>query len=253
MARMLHSIPRRRVIAGMAAFRYYDLNDSYVGGLAGHPSDHIAACLAVAEGERASAAELITAIVLAYEINCRLIDAFDITSRGWDAPVFSLPAVALAAGKLMKLPPAQLAQAVSLAINDHIPMAQTRVQALSDWKGLADAEAGRNAVFAALLARAGLTGPAPIFEGNSGFFKQISGPAEVDVAAFGRRGVPFRIHQCGMKAYPAVVYAQTAVVAGIEVARKAGPLDRIAAIEIATTRRGYPRAREEARKRGPGA
>src|SRR5258706_13486382 len=114
----------------------------------------------------------------------------------------------------MKLSRAQLAQAVSLAINDHIPMAQTRVQALSDWKGLADAEAGRNAVFAAQLARAGLTGPSPIFEGNSGFFKQISGPAVVDVGAFGRRGVPFRIHQCGIKAYPAVVYAQTAVVGG---------------------------------------
>src|SRR2546426_8104880 len=238
--------PDLATFANGAAFRYYDLNDSYVGGLAGHPSDHIAACLAVAESERAGAAELITAIVLAYEINCRLIDAFDITTRGWDAPVFSLPAVALAAGKLMKLPPAQLAQAVSLAINDHIPMAQTRVQALSDWKGLADAEAGRNAVFAALLARGGLTGPAPIFEGNSGFFKQVSGPAEVDVGAFGRRGVPFRIHQCGMKAYPAVVYAQTAVVAGVEVARKLGPLDRIAAIEIATTRRGQPRPRGRA-------
>src|SRR5213083_2715491 len=243
--------PDLATFANGAAFRYYDLNDSYVGGLAGHPSDHIAACLAVAESERASAAELITAIVLAYEINCRLIDAFDITSRGWDAPVFSLPAVALAAGKLMKLPPAQLAQAVSLAINDHIPMAQTRVQALSDWKGLADAEAGRNAVFAALLARGGLTGPAPIFEGNSGFFKQISGPADVDVGAFGRRGVPFRIHQCGMKAYPAVVYAQTAVVAGVEVARKLGSLDRIAAIEIATTKRGYQRAGSEAEKWTP--
>src|SRR5262249_36131450 len=29
------------------------------------------------------------------------------------------------------------AHAVGLAINDHIPMAQTRVQTLSDWKGLA--------------------------------------------------------------------------------------------------------------------
>ena len=243
--------PDLATFANGAAFRYYDLNDSYVGGLAGHPSDHIAACLAVAESERSSAAELITAIVLAYEITCRLIDAFDITTRGWDAPVFSLPAVALAAGKLMKLPPAQLAQGVALAINDHIPMAQTRVQALSDWKGLADAEAGRNAVFAALLARAGLTGPAPIFEGNSGFFKQISGPADVDVGAFGRRGVPFRIHQCGIKAYPAVVYAQTAVVAGVEVARKLGSLDRIAAIEIATTRRGYQRAGSEPEKWTP--
>src|SRR6267378_2381406 len=200
--------PDLATFANGAAFRYYDLNDSYVGGLAGHPSDHIAACLAVAESERSSAAELITAIVLAYEINCRMIDAFDITTRGWDVPVFSLPAVALAAGKLMKLPPAQ-------------------------------------------LARAGLTGPAPIFEGNSGFFKQISGPADVDVSAFGRRGVPFRIHQCGIKAYPAVVYAQTAVVAGVEVARKAGSLDRIAAIEIATTRRGYQRAGSEPEKWTP--
>jgi 2-methylcitrate dehydratase len=127
----------------------------------------------------------------------------------------------------------QLAQAISLAINDHIPLGQTRVQALSDWNGLADAEAGRNAVFAARLARAGLTGPAPIFEG--GFFKQVSGPADVEVGAFGRRGVPFRIHQCGMKAYPAVVYAQTAIAAGIEVvARRVGSLDRVTAIEIAT-------------------
>ena len=91
--------------------------------------------------------------MLAYEVNCRLIDAFDITTRGWDPPVFSLPAVALAAGKLMKLPAERLTQAVNLAINDHIPMGQTRAQTLSDWKGLADAEAARNAVFAAMLAR----------------------------------------------------------------------------------------------------
>src|SRR5262249_58958715 len=113
------------------------------------------------------------------------------STRAGDPPVLSLPAVAPAAGKLMKLPPERLTHSVNLAINDHIPMAQTRVQTLSDWKGLADAEAARNAVFAAMLARGGLTGPAPIFEGQSGFFKQVSAPAEVDVDAFGRRGVPF--------------------------------------------------------------
>src|SRR5438876_2982359 len=47
--------PDLATFANGAAFRYYDLNDSYVGGLAGHPSDHIAACLAVAESERSSA------------------------------------------------------------------------------------------------------------------------------------------------------------------------------------------------------
>ena len=237
--------------ANGAAFRYYDLNDVYVGRFAGHPSDHIAACLAVAEAERASAAELITAIVLAYEINCRLIDALDIGSRGWDPPVLSLPAVALAAGKLMKLAPDRLTQAVNIAVNDHVAMGQTRAQTNSDWKGLADAEAGRNAVFAATLARGGITGPAPIFEGRKGFFQQVSGPADVDVDAFGRRGVPFRIHQCGMKPYPAVVYAQTAIAAGIAVAKEVGHLDRIATIEIATTRRGYQQAGSDPEKWTP--
>jgi 2-methylcitrate dehydratase len=241
---------RRRVapdlatFANAAAFRYLDLNDAYVGRITGHPSDDIAACLAVAEVERSTAAELIVAIVLAYEVNCRLIDAFDVSlgTSGWDVPVLSLPAVALAAGKLMKLPPEALAQAVGLALNDHIAMGQTRVQTLSDWKGIADAEAGRNAVFAAMLARAGLTGPAPIFEGRFGLFKNVTGPAEVDVGAFGRRGVPFRIHQCGMKAYPAHISAQTTVPAAIALAKEIGNLDRVTAIEIGTTRRGYQKA-----------
>ena len=243
--------PELAAFANGAAFRYYDLNDAYVGRMAGHPSDHIAACLAVAESERASAAELITSIVLAYEINCRLIDALDIAARGWDPPVLSLPAVALAAGKLMKLPADQLLQAVNLAINDHIPMGQTRTQTNSDWKGLADAEAARNAVFAATLARGGLTGPAPIFEGRKGFFELVSGPADVDVDAFGGRGVPFRIHQCGIKPYQSVIYAQTAIEAGIALAREVGDLDRIAAIEIATSRRGYEQTGRDPEKWTP--
>jgi 2-methylcitrate dehydratase len=237
--------------ANGAAFRYLDFNDSYVVRFAVHPSDNIAACLAVAEAERASAKELITAIVIAYEVNCRLVDSFDISKRGWDPTVFGLPAVTLAAGRLMQLSSDQLTQAVNLAINDHIPLAQTRVGELSDWKGLSAAEAGRNAVFAARLARAGLTGPAPIFEGSSGFFQQVTGSANVDVETFGQRDVPFRIHKCILKSYPAVIYTQTAIVAGIEVAKEVGVLDRIAAIEIATTSRGYQRTGSEPEKWSP--
>jgi 2-methylcitrate dehydratase len=243
--------PDLAAFANGAAARYLDFNDTYVGRFAVHPSDSIAACLAVAEAERASARELITAIVIAYEVNCRLVDAFDIAARGWDPPLLGLPAVALAAGRLMKLGPEQLTHAVSLAVNDHIPLAQTRVGALSDWKGIAAAEAGRNAVFAAMLARAGLSGPAPIFEGRSGFFVQVAGPADVDVEAFGRGGVGFRIHQCSLKPYPAVIYTQTAIVAAIEVAKEVGSLDRVAAIEIATTRRGLQRTGSEPEKWSP--
>jgi 2-methylcitrate dehydratase len=165
--------------------------------------------------------------------------------------VFNLPAVALASGKLMKLPPEKLAQAVNLSLNDHIPMGQTRTQVLSDWKGVASAEAGRNGVFAAMLARGGLTGPAPIFEGRLGFFKLVAAPAEVDVASFGGRGTPFRIHQCGMKSYPAHVSAQTTVPAAIALAREIGNLERVTTLEIGTTRRGYQMAGSGAEKWAP--
>lgn len=243
--------PDLAAFANSAAARYLDFNDTFVGRVAVHPSDNIAACLAIADTERASVRELITAIIVAYEVNCRLVEVLDISTRGWDPPVFGLPAVALAAGRLMKLTPEQLTHAVNLAISDHIPMAQTRVGALSDWKGIAVAETARNAVFAAMLARAGLTGPAPIFEGRSGFFQQVAGPAHIDVEAFGRAGAPFRIHQCTVKPYPAVIYTQTAIVAGIEVAQAVGSLDRIAAIEIATTRRGFQRTGSEPEKWSP--
>ena len=251
--------PDLAAFANGAAGRYYDLNDIYVGKVTSHPSDHIAPCLAVAEAERASAHDLITAIALAYEINCRLVDALDVSARGWDTPVFSLPAVALAAGKLMKLDAARLTEAVNLAVNDHIAMGQTRAQVLSDWKGLADGEASRNAVFAAMLARGGLTGPAPIFEGRLGLFKQVSGEADIDVGKFGGRGNQFRINRCGMKAYPAVVYTQTAIVAAMAVADevtkgapdRAAALERIVSIEIATSKRGLQQTGSEREKWAP--
>ena len=79
------------------------------------------------------------------DTNVRNVRCFFSVQRSKCSLAISLPAVALAAGKLMKLSPAKLAQAVNIALNDHIPMGQTRAQTLSDWKGLADAEASRNA------------------------------------------------------------------------------------------------------------
>jgi 2-methylcitrate dehydratase len=243
--------PDLAAFANAAAIRYYDLNDVYVSRQASHPSDAIAACFAIAEVEKAGAKDLVTAIVLAYEIECRLVDAFDLSSRRFDATVFTLPAVALAAGKLMKLDREKLTHAVNIAVNDHVPLAQTRTQTLSDWKGIADANAVRNGVFAAMLAHGGLTGPAPIFEGHSGFFQSVTKPVAIDVDAFGGVGVPFRIGSVGLKAYPAQVYTQTAIVAATAVAKEVGNLDRVASIDIATTNRGYVMAGSEPEKWAP--
>ncbi|MGU7775486.1 MmgE/PrpD family protein [Burkholderia sp. MR1-5-21] len=243
--------PDLAAFANGAALRYYDLNDAYAGKETGHPSDNVAPCLAVAEAQRSSGRDLILSIALAYEINCRLMDAAAISPRGWDHTCYSLPAVALAAGRLMGLTKPQLVQAVNLAINGHMALNQTRIQALSNWKALADADAARNAIFATSLARDGLTGPSPIFEGNAGFFRQISGAFEIDPAGFGGRGGRFRINDCIVKYYPAQGLTQTAIPAAVDVASQIGDVERIRSIEIATTRVGYVTAGKDRQKWAP--
>jgi 2-methylcitrate dehydratase len=225
--------------ANGAAVRADDINDVYVGRGTGHPSDNVAACLAAAEAAGSSGAEFLLAMVLAYEIEGRFLDAVYLDSRGWDHPNYALISGALAAGRLMKLPPERLTQAVNLALSGHLAMNQTRLGTLSNWKGLAGPEAARSAVFAAQLARAGITGPSPIFEGEAGFFKQVSGRLDIDTAAFGSHGKGFLIHDCFIKSYPAQAQTQTAIPAAAKVAQAVGDLSRIRAIDVKSTHLGW--------------
>src|SRR5438876_8629341 len=81
---------QQRVPPDWAAFangclvRYLDFNDTYLSKEPAHPSDNIPAALAVAEAEEADGRELIAAIALAYEVQCRLCDAASLRARGWD-------------------------------------------------------------------------------------------------------------------------------------------------------------------------
>jgi 2-methylcitrate dehydratase len=223
--------------ANGAAIRADDMNDGY--STSGHPSDNNAVCLAVAEAERASGADLLLSIVLAYEIECRLLDAAKSGVDDWDHPIYALSGSALAAGKLMKLSRAKLTEAVNIALSGHLSMRQTRLGELANWKGLAGPDAARSSVFSAQLARAGITGPSPIFEGDAGFFKLISGPMEINTGRFGNQSQPFKIQDCFIKSYPSQAQTQTAVPAAAKVAQSVGDLKRIRSLEILTTRSGW--------------
>jgi 2-methylcitrate dehydratase len=227
------------VFANGAGIRADDVNDFYVGLQNAHPSDNIAACLGCAEMAHASGSEFLLGIVLAYEIECRFLDSGYLDNRGWDHPTYALISGALSAGRLMKLSPVQLTEAINLALSGHLPMNQTRLGTLSNWKGLAGPEAARAAVFAVQLARAGITGPSPIFEGESGFFKQVTGPLNIDPAKFGGRGTRFKINECFIKSYPAQAQTQTAVVAAAKLAQSVGDLSRVRAIEVRSTHMGW--------------
>lgn len=253
----LRTTPDLAAFANGIMVRFLDYNDGYMGKEPGHPSDNLPACLAVAEAEGAFGSELIAAIVVAYEIQMRLQDAASLNRRGWDHVNYVTIAAAAATARLMKLGEVRTEQAINLALNGHIAMRQVRSGALSDWKGCSAANAARNAVFAAQLARQGMTGPAPIFEGEMGFAAQLTGPFPLDVDAFGSAGNgDYAILRSLTKTFPTNGELHTAVWAGIELHGKIHDPAAIERIQIETTEfnlrvladaeKWHPRTRETA-------
>ncbi len=219
--------------------RYFDYNDTYLSKEPAHPSDNIAACLSVAEHEKSSGKDLLASIILAYEIHCRLCDSADIRHRGWDHVNYGLASVALAASKLMGLSVKAMIESVNLALNSHITMRQVRAGELSMWKGCSFSNAARNAIFSAMLARNGMTGPSPIFEGEMGFWKQVSGPFDLNTNDFGGRRGDFKIAETIIKYFPAEIHSQSAIWAALGARKEVENPDDIVSVEIGTHEAGY--------------
>jgi 2-methylcitrate dehydratase len=218
--------PDWTAFANGCAVRYFDYNDTYLSKEPAHPSDNISAALAIAESVGATGPELITAIALAYEVQCRFCDAASIRARGWDHVTYGTFSTALACARLMNLDPKKTRHAVNIAGVAGAAMRQARVGELSHWKGVAFATAARHGVYSALLARAGMTGPGPIFEGQMGFEKQLG----VSLGNVGEKfAVPFpktedgpaaMILKTSIKYWPAEYHSQSAIEAALSLRKQ---------------------------------
>ena len=224
------SSPELAAFAAGVLFRYLDCNDTYLSLEPAHPSDNIAAVIAAAQVAGASGKDAVVSTVLAYEIQCRLCDAASIRAHGWDHVTYGAISTAAAAGKLLGLDADRIEQAINLAGTPNITLRQTRAGELSEWKGCAFANASRNGVFAALLAAEGLNGPAPLFEGEMGFFKQVS--CEFELPPLAARPDDFMILKTSIKFWPAEYHSQSAIHAALELRPDIGSIDRIAKIDI---------------------
>ena len=183
--------------------RYLDYNDTYLSREALHPSDNIPPLIAMAEAEELSGKEVLNSAAVAYETICALSDVVSIRDRGWDHVTYISISSAAGLAHLQKLDHERFAHTLNLAINNNISLRQTRAGELSMWKGATAANASRNSVFAANLAESGFTGPAPIFEGEMGFFKQVSGSFKLDFKQS-------RILKTMIKNYPVEYHAMSA-------------------------------------------
>jgi len=224
-----------RTTADLATFsngalvRYLDFNDTYLSKEPAHPSDNIPAALAVGQVRRASGREIITAIALGYELQCRLCDAASLRAHGWDHVCYGAFSTALLAGRLYRLSPAEVVHALGLAGVCNFATRQTRTGQISDWKACAFSNAARNGVFAAALAAQGMTGPNEIFEGPKGLFQMITGPFELAWA-----GGPddWMILRTYVKYWPAEYHSQSAIDAALQLRPEIGSIANIAEIRI---------------------
>ena len=217
--------------------RYLDFNDTYLSLEPAHPSDNIAPLIACAQAYGKSGLELILAIAIAYEIQCRLCDGASLRSKGIDHVTYGAFSTSGGASILMDLNLIELENALSIAGVCNIATRQTRVGEMSMWKACAFANAARQGLFATRLAKEGMTGPAPIFEGTKGFETLISGPINLTLPS--NSEPPRKILETYIKPYPVEYHAQSAVEAAIKLNKEGLKINEIQDITIYTHGASY--------------
>ena len=193
--------------------RYLDYSDTYLSKEALHPSDNIPPILAMAEPFESRGSDIIKSIDVAYEVVGALSDAVSIRDRGWDHVTYISISSSAGLGHLLEMNDERFENLMSLGLNNNISMRQTRAGELSMWKGCTAADATRNSVFAASLALNGFTGPSPVFVGEMGFVKQVSGPLNLGL---GKK----RVLRTMIKNYPVEYHAMSAVEASLKIHEK---------------------------------
>jgi 2-methylcitrate dehydratase len=206
--------PDLAVFANGVMIRYLDFNDAFVSLThgAGHPSDTIAALLTAAELNGRSGRDLITATVLAYEVFCKIADAFDYLGSGVDHSTITGFAAVVGAGRLLELSAEQMVHAVGITVGGNTAIRQGRADTLSNWKAYAAADACRKAIFSAQLAQNRMTGPSNVFEGRMGFFNLINRKP----ATLPKLGEPYGIRRAFTKRFPLGQFSQTVAQAAME-------------------------------------
>jgi len=173
--------PDRAALYNGALVRYLDYNDSFLSkGETCHPSDNVGAVLAASEYAGASGQEFLTALAVAYQVQCRLSEEAPVRAKGFDHTTQGAYAVAAGVSKVLGLDEARLANALAISGTAYNALRVTRTGRLSNWKGLAYPNTAFDATHAAFLAKHGITGPMEVFEGNKGFMESIAGHFELD-------------------------------------------------------------------------
>jgi 2-methylcitrate dehydratase len=213
--------------------RAMDYNDIYWKADPCHPSDLIAAPLALCESEGHSGKDLILATIIAYEIEMRLceIGRPGVREYGWHHATLSAFAAPVAAGRVLNLTPDQMVSAMGISASRTFCPGAVTAGKLTNMKNTVDPWAGRMGAESALLAREGFSGPEHIIDGKEGLFAvfkhvQYKGePATFDGDGLVKdlpdsKDSHYRILDCGMKSFPIEALSHAPLTAMMKTAKE---------------------------------
>ncbi len=200
--------PDRATLYNASLVRYLDFNDSYLAKHETcHPSDNLGAVLAAAEYADCHGREFMTAVAIAYQVQCRLSEVAPVRAKGFDHTTQGAFAVAAGASKALGLDHTKTVNALAIGGTAFNALRVTRTGELSNWKGLAYPNMAFGVIHSVFLAMRGITGPSEVFEGNKGFMESIAGPFEIDWSQEDLEVVRRTI----IKKYNAEIHSQSAI------------------------------------------
>ena len=203
-----------------------DFDDTFEGGPVHAGAVIVPAVLAVCERHRLGGAAALVGIAVGVETMCRLsLVAPTLTHKAGFHPtaVFGAMGAAAGIGAALKLAPHQMVDALGTAAS----MASGIIEYLAEgaWtKRLHAGWAAQSGLKAALLGRAGFSGPRTVFEGVHGVFHAFAHTTKGDYDAligdFGTRWVTetlaFKAYPCGTMTHPYIDCARRLAARGIK-------------------------------------
>src|SRR6202167_2775314 len=149
-----------------------EFDDTHNESIVHMSSPAVAAALALSEYTKVSGRDLITAIAIGNEISCRVgsVSSGELHARGFHPTgLFATFGAAYLASKILKLDAETQARAAGIAGSFASGLLECWVDG-TQTKFLHPGWSAHSGIAAALLARAGVTGPAKVFEGRFGLF-----------------------------------------------------------------------------------
>ena len=201
----------------------------------------IPTALVMGQELHATGKEILTAIVLGYEIIYRLAVAQspELIDRGFhpSATCDTVGAMAVA-GKLMKLDAQQLANGLGMAALQAAGLMEATVSGQQS-KCVMVGNAAFNGISCAYVARAGLEGYVTAFDGKSGLFQTMSKPLTAE-EVLEDLGTSYLIADTYNKFYPTCRHSQPAIeaVLNLAVAHEIRP-DAVDRVEVGTHHVAY--------------